>query len=144
MDGHEQLDRLEEGQVDIGRALARLEQALARPIGTRSDWMSRVDLALDDLLIVGRTQVAALLVEGGALDDAVRSAPRLAGKVDRLRRGLPEVEREAELLQKQLPELDPSAIRRRLVQLLGRVVGHRHIVADTIWTAYNVDLGGAG
>ena len=144
MNGDELLEQIGERRIDIGQALARLEEALARPVGSRHEWLARVDLALDELLIVGRIQIAALLAEGGALDDAVRIAPRLSGQVERLRRGLPEVECEAEMLQKQLTELEPTEIRRRLVRLLGRVVGHRHIVADTIWTAYNVDIGGTG
>ena len=142
MDTDDELDQFGERRTDIGLALSRLEEALARPVGSPDEWRGRVDLALDELLIVGRIQIAALLAEGGPLEDAVRKAPRLSGQVERLRAGLPAIEIEAEGLQKRLGELPPAEIRRRLVRLLGRVVGHRHILADVIWEAYNVDIGG--
>lgn len=138
------LEGLGERRIEIGSALARLEDALTRPIGSPHEWTNRVDLALDELLIVGRIQIAALLVEGGPLDEAVRSTPHLVASVRRLRQGLPEIEVETERLQKELSELEPNEIRRRLLPLLGRVVGHRQRVADTIWEAYNVDIGGPG
>lgn len=144
MNDFDDFDRLGERRHDIGFALSRLEEALARPITSRWEWIERVDLALDELLIVGRIQVSALLAVGGPLDDAVRRTPRLSGHVDRLREGLPAVERDAEDLQKQLRELEPYDVRRRLVRILGRVVGLRHLLADTVWEAYNVDLGGRG
>ena len=139
------LEGLGQRRLEIGSALARLEEALARPIGSRHEWVHRVDLALDELLIVGRIQIASLLAEGGPLDEAVRLTPRLVATVARLRQGLPEIEAETERLQKELHlALEPIEIRRRLVPLLGRVIGHRQRVADTIWEAYNVDIGGAG
>jgi hypothetical protein len=144
MDPLDDLEELGERRTDIGMALSRLEEALARPIGSRHEWRARVDLALDELLIVGRIQTSALLAPGGPLEEAVRSAPRLSGQVDRLRQGMPAIEEEAEDLQKRLGELEPVEIRRLLVRLLGRVVGHRHLLADTIWEAYNVDIGGPG
>ncbi len=144
MDHLDDLDGIGERRAEIGSALARLEDALARPIGSRHEWTNRVDLALDELLIIGRIQVGALLAEGGPLDEAVRAMPRLLATVDRLRRGMPAIEEEIELLQKELGQLEPAEIRRRLVPLLGRTVGHRQQVADTIWEAYNVDIGGPG
>ena len=138
------LEGLGQRRIEVGSALARLEDALARPVGTPHEWRHRVDLALDDLLIVGRVQIAALLAEGGPLDDVVGSVPRLVDAVGRLRQGLPTIEAETETLQKELGELDPPEIRRRLLPLMGRVVGHRQRVADVIWEAYNVDLGGPG
>ena len=140
----DELEGLGERRTEIGSALARLEDALTRPIVSPAEWRLRVDEALDDLLIVGRIQIAALLVVGGPLDEAVRSVPRLTATVGRLRAGLPEIEAEAEELQKRLGELDPGEARRRLLDLLGRVVRHRQQVADVIWEAYNVDIGGLG
>ncbi len=138
------LDGIGERRIEIGSALARLEDAMARPVGSPHEWRHRVDLALDELLIVGRIQIASLLAEGGPLDEAVGNVPRLVGTVGRLRRGLPDIEAEAERLQKELGQLDPTEVRRRLLPLMGRVVSHRQRVADIIWEAYNVDLGGTG
>lgn len=137
-------DGLGQRRIEIGSALARLEDALTRPVGSPVEWRSRVDMALDDLLIVGRIQVAALVAVGGPLDEAVRAMPRLSATVGRLRAGLPAIEAEAEGLQKALGELEPSETRRRLLPLLGRVVRHRQQVADVIWEAYNVDIGVPG
>lgn len=140
----EGLDGVGERRVEIGSALARLEDALSRPIVSPSEWRLRVDLALDDLLIVGRIQVAALLAVGGPLDEAVRSTPRLTATVGRLRAGLPQIEADTEELQKRLADLAPQEARPRLLALLGQIVVHRQRVADTIWDAYNVDIGGFG
>lgn len=138
------LHGLGERRVEIGSALSRLEDALTRPIGSPAEWRLRVDVALDDLLLVGRIQIAALLAVGGPLDEAVRSVPHLTATVERLRARLPGIELEAEELQKGLSEMDPTETRRRLLRLLGRIIGHRQEVADVIWEAYNVDIGGAG
>ena len=143
-DEHHELQEFGERRADIGAALSRLEDALARPIGSPIEWRSRVGSALDDLATVGRIQIAALLAPEGPLEEAIRTTPRLSGPVERLRRDLPGIEVEAGKLQKKLDELEPSEIRRLLIPFLGRVVHLRQAVADALWETYSVDIGGAG
>lgn len=139
---NEELEEFGERRADIGAALARLEDALARPVGSPHEWRSRVGWALDDLATVGRVQISALLAPDGPLEDAIRTTPRLSGQIESLRRELPEIEREVEDLQKQLGETEPAEVRRLLIPLLGRVIRVRQSVADALWEAYNVDIGG--
>jgi len=141
------IDKLQgfgERRADIGAALSRLEDALARPVGAKDEWRARVGWALDDLATVGRVQIAAFLSPGGPLEEAVGRSPRLSGPVDQLRRELPDIEGEADNLQKKLGEVDPADMRRQLIPFLGRVVRIRQTVADVMWEAYSVDIGGAG
>ncbi len=140
------LEGLGPQRIDFAVAVARLEEVVRRPIGRPSEWewARRVAMALDDLVTLGRMQIGAVLVEGGPLDDAVRSSPRLSGPVDRLRLGLPAIEAEAEALHDRLADLEPAEVRRRLIPLLHQAVCLRHGVNDTLWEAYNVDLGGQG
>jgi hypothetical protein len=133
-----------ERRPDMGAALSCLEDALARPIGAKDEWRSQVGWALDDVATVGRVQIGAMIGPGGPLEDAVRDTPRLSGPVAGLRRELPEIEIEAEDLPRKLDVTAPAELRRQLLPFLGRVVRIRQSVADVVWEAYSVDIGGGG
>ncbi len=131
-------------RADIGAALGRLEDALARPAGAKADWLDRVRHALTDLATAGRAQISALLAPAGPLAGAVERSPRLSTPVDRLRHELPLIQAEVDELLCSLDGSEPTEVRQRLLPILGKTVRLRQAVADVLWEAYSVDIGGPG
>jgi hypothetical protein len=84
----------------------------------------------------------------GLYEEIAQRAPRLAGKIERLREEHPELRDGTQQLIARL-ETTPigdlwelPAARDDLQRLLGRLVRHRQLGADLVWEAYNLDIGG--
>lgn len=129
----------------IGEALASVERALAAPAGAPT-WRANVRTALAPLSDLLEVQVAAYDLPEGVYDDVVRSAPRLAPAVDRLRIATGQfVPRISKLTAMAGDGSDTSVeeIRADTLALVADVVRARQRVADLVWEACSVDLGGA-
>jgi len=136
-------------RADLHAALVSLEKAISSPaVGRETDWSKDVLRNLQDLehAIVEHVEVTER--PDGLYDEISQKAPRLAGKIDQLRREHPELREGAEELVSRLEDTPvgdawPLAeARDDLQRLLGRIVRHRQLGADLVWEAYNLDIGG--
>lgn len=127
----------------IGDAISAVEVALAAAAGTGATWRSHVQEALERLHGLVVEQVAAYEVPDGVFDDIVARAPRLASQVTKIKERIePLGARIAELIGLAV-EADPDEVREQAVLLLADVVRARQKIADLVWEACSVDLGGA-
>ena len=84
----------------------------------------------------------------GLYDEIAHRAPRLSGKIERLREEHPAMRDATTALIAKLAStpvgdawpLDEA--RDDLQRLLGKIVRHRQLGADLVWEAYNLDIGG--
>jgi hypothetical protein len=138
-------------RADLHHALVAVEQAISSPaIGRESDWTKDVLRQLQDL---GHTIVEHIEITertGGLYEEIGQKAPRLAGKVERLREEHPELRDATTALVAKLETTpigdtwDLGDARDEIQRLLGRIVRHRQLGADLVWEAYNLDIGGVG
>jgi hypothetical protein len=136
-------------RADLHAALVALEKAISSPaVGREPDWSKDVLRHLQDLdhAIVEHIEVTERA--DGLYDEIGQKAPRLAGKIARLRAEHPELREGSRELTSRLEETPigdawPLAeARDDLQRLLGRIVRHRQLGADLVWEAYNLDIGG--
>ena len=143
------LDAVRKGRSAIADAMLALEDALASPSTPSAVFIAGVREALASLVSLGVEQLDSLEDTGGLLDDVVLTAPRLSDQVDAVRsqrddlRGhLSELERAAEAVGEGAG--DAHVLRRAGLRLLGEVALYRQRIADLVYEAYFVDLGGHG
>jgi hypothetical protein len=129
---------------ELLKALGRLENALASPVGS-GDWLDRVRAEFAGLH--GRFEKHLEVTEGpdGLFEDVLEAAPRLAHHIDVLRNEHHEIDQEIEEAQVKLANAGPGELeelRHLLTALLGRLVRHRQKGADLLFEAYDTDVGG--
>jgi hypothetical protein len=136
-------------RADLHHALLEVEQASSRAaVGREADWTKEVVLHLEGMARAIEEHIQVTERAGGLYEEISSKAPRLAGKIDRLREEHPELrERTAELITRLqttgIGEAWPlEDARDDLQRLLGKVVKHRQLGADLVWEAYNLDIGG--
>lgn len=134
---------------DLHEALIDVERAISSPAsGREADWSKDVVRRLQDLAGTIEEHVEVTERAGGLYDEIGGKAPRLADKIDRLRREHPEMrEGTRQLIERfeTTPVGDAWPLedaRDDLQRLLGRLVRHRQLGADLVWEAYNLDIGG--
>ena len=98
-------------------------------VGEREDW------ALEN-------HIAASEAPGGMLDDILEAAPRLAHRVEKARREHTELRYRLEAAARALPNDggDTHAAHEQVVEVLAGIVRHRHLGADLVYEAFNVDI----
>ena len=136
-------------RADLHQALVQVEQAISSPaIGREADWTKEVVRGLQDLGHTIGEHIEVTERANGLYDEIAQRAPRLSGKIDRLREEHPEM-RDATTTTTTKLETTPigdgwelSEARDELQRLLGRIVRHRQLGADLVWEAYNLDIGG--
>lgn len=134
---------------DLHEALIDVERAISSPAsGREADWSKDVVRRLQDLAGTIEDHVEVTERAGGLYDEIGGKAPRLADKIDRLRREHPEMRAGTRRLIERF-EATPAGdawpveeARDDLQRLLGRLVRHRQLGADLVWEAYNLDIGG--
>ena len=131
-------------------AAAALEAALAAAASDMR-WTEGLGNALEDLRATLDEHVTATEAPGGMIDQLRARAPRLSNRIDRLveQHGAitADVERLLERLEHAPPERtadDTATIREQTLELLGEIARHRHLGADLLYEAYDVDVGGPG
>jgi hypothetical protein len=144
----EHIERIRAHRAELRESVAAVELALESPIARGGAWRERVRAALAELAHDFDDHIALTESPGGIYDRAKRSAPRLAGAVNRL---LAEHRLYREKVHGYLAVLehggqlaDMPAFREELTVLLGRLVRHRQAGGDLVYEAYSVDLGGSG
>lgn len=130
------------------RAVASLEAALAAPAAD-ARWPEGVGSALSSLRATFEAHVAATEAPDGIFDQVRDRAPRLSNQIDRLLHDHVTIAADTERLIDRLDHApmertadENAAIREQALQLLAAIVRHRHLGADLLYEAYDVDLGG--
>ena len=136
----EHLERARHDRAGLRSLIGRVERALASPGGGRADaWTKELGVELEDLADAIETHIWVSEESGGILDEIVAHEPRLAHRVDRARQDHVELRRRCELARAALAHGVDEA-RDRTVELLMAIVRHRHLGADLVYDAFNVDL----
>jgi hypothetical protein len=129
-------------RADIGEALANVERALSNPVGTGEAWRVRVAASLAVLGHLTDEQVEAYIAHDGVFDEVLESAPRLASQVDRLRSAIVELAPRIDKLVSAVADASPNDVREDALGILGDLVRARQKIADLVWDAFSLDLGG--
>ncbi len=136
-------------RADLHRALIEVEHAISGPAAGRLDtWTSDVTKRLIMLRDTIEEHIEVTERPDGLYDEIRQRAPRLTGKVDRLKWEHPSLREGADQLLERLHStpigdawtLDEA--RDDVQRLLGKIVKHRQQGADLVWEAYNLDIGG--
>jgi hypothetical protein len=142
------LAELRRRRAELRESMDALELALAAPApadGT-SHWVERVHAALLELSGDFRQHVAVTEGPDGLYQELERSAPRLAGRVNRLAEDHVRIHEQLDeliaLVESPSAAEDVENVRSLGTALLGRIVRHRQHGADLVYEAYEVDVGG--
>lgn len=138
-------------RADLYAALLAVEHAISRPgVGREPDWVDAVLQSLRDLDHEINEHIEVTERPDGLYDEIMETAPRLAGRIQRLRDEHPvmrDTTREliARLESTPVGESWPlDDARDELQRLLGLLVRHRQRGADLVWEGYSLDIGGIG
>jgi len=132
-------------RLGLRNAVGLVERSLAAPASGRADaWAKDLAAELELLGVAIEQHIDLTEAPDGLLEDIVRQEPRLAKRVERTRA---EHETLRETLARTLAavpkdgkNVDVHHARDLVVELLTGVVRHRHLGADLVYEAYNVDM----
>ena len=127
---------------EIGDAISAVEMALAAAAGTGEIWRLHVTETMQALRQLIVDQVAAYEEPDGVFDDIVDRAPRLASRVTKIRERIEPLPGRLDDLLHMVAAGDPDDVRDGAVLILADIVRARHKIADLVWDACSVDLGG--
>lgn len=137
------LDQVRERRAGLRAAIGRVERSLASPAAGRAEvWAKELASELQDLAASLEQHIRANEAPDGLLADVVDHAPRLAHRTDQLRDDHARLRAAASAVLDDLgaPEVSVTAVRDQVVELLEGLVRHRHLGADLVYEAYNVDI----
>lgn len=125
----------------LRQAMDRLEEAAAAP-SSAPRWRPELESALIEVRDALAVHASATESPDGFLEDVLVRAPRLSSEVREIRKehlDLRQMTDKAVTLVG--TNASTKAIRRRVMQLLGRFAAHRQRGSDLVYEAYSVDLG---
>ena len=139
------LDEARSSRLGLRSSVGSVEKSLAAPASGRSDaWAKDLAAELQGLAIAIDQHITLTEAPNGLLEDIVRLEPRLAKRVERARaehESLREtVARTLDAVPADGKDVDVARARDMVVELLTAVVRHRHLGADLVYEAYNVDM----
>jgi hypothetical protein len=126
--------------------MGQVERSLASPAGERSvQWATGLRVQLELLSDALERHVVATEHPDGLLSNIVDHAPRLANRVEKMRRDHVDLRSQVDELLSSLRADETSggsveAVRDRVMALLNGLVRHRQQGADLVYEAYNVDI----
>lgn len=141
-------DRIEEARQNragLRAAVGQVERSLSSAArGRVKAWSVELHERLTELSEALEQHIAATEAPDGLLADIATAVPRLSHRVDKTRADHEVLRTAAAAALAALPDDDqddavPEA-RNRVVELLTAVVHHRHLGADLVYEAYNVDI----
>ena len=141
-------DRIEEARQNragLRAAVGRVERSLSSAArGRVKAWSVELHERLTELSEALEQHIAATEAPDGLLADIAAAVPRLVHRVDKTRADHAVLRTAVSAALDALPDDDqpddvPEA-RNRVVELLTAVVHHRHLGADLVYEAYNVDI----
>jgi hypothetical protein len=130
-------------RAGIREAIGKVERSLAAPAASRYEpWAKELAHELDDLSAALELHIAVTEAPGGLLDEILHEEPRLAHRVELLRVDHLMLRERLDDARESLPHAadEVPGARDRVVTLLEAVVRHRHLGADLVYEAYNVDM----
>ena len=141
------LDQAREERQGVRAAFDRLERAAASPATDRArEWCEVFASRLAELSLAFTTHVELTEAKDGLFAEIIEAAPRLSHRTDELRQDHRDIEaainRAAARLDAE-PTPDHKAVveaRDAAVDLLARITRHRHLGAELVYDAYNVDI----
>ncbi len=137
------LQGVRERRAGLRAAVGRVEGTLATPARGRAEqWAKDLGAELEDLAVSLDLHIATTEAADGLLADIIETAPRLAHRVERVRHDHETLRHHLEAARAALPHDDDGVqeARDRAVDLLTAIVRHRHLGAELVYDAYNVDL----
>jgi hypothetical protein len=129
-------------RADIGDALSAVERALATASGAGTSWPAHVAQRIRELTTLVEQQVVAYNADDGVFADLVHRSPRLAPAVRKMRAVLDSFGPRLEELSAIVHTAPPEEVRETALALLGDIVRARQKIADLVWDAWSIDLGG--
>ena len=141
------LGQAREDRQGVRAAFDRLERAASRPAsGHTREWCEVFDARLTELRAAFAHHVEVTEADEGLFAEIISTAPRLAHRTDELRQDHRDIEQAidraaARLVTDQHP--DHKAVvhaRDAALDLLTRISRHRHLGAELVYDAYNVDI----
>jgi hypothetical protein len=132
-----------EHRAALREAMARVEQALARPAAA-DDWGTVVSDRLMELQHALDAHATEVEGSDGILADLLQQAPRLSAGVDQMRSDHHQLAGSLTTLLGLAAHLEPHDLRARCLELLADLVRHRQAGADLVYEAFNADIGGQG
>ena len=143
----EVLDAIQIRRDDLYEAILALEQALAAPAGDQpSDWAASLRAPVEHLRSVLEAHVAGTEGEGGLFPEIREHSPRLIHAMDRLQADHDPLRDATAALAASLDgvagDADVDAVREAGVELIRRLLVHRHRGAELVYDAYWVDSSG--
>jgi hypothetical protein len=140
----EQLKQARERRAGLRAAMGDVEKSLASPASGRIHaWAKFLRDDLEKLSVALDLHIAATEGAGGLLDDIVTTAPRLANAVDQAKRDHQQLRYRLDTALHSLPtdsDTEARAARNNVVEVLAGLARHRHLGADLVYEAYNVDI----
>ena len=139
------LSRAQDRRRLLAEEMTHLEKIVAGP-ASAEDWLDRVEIGLSDLRQALDAHITEVEGPDGLLAEIVELAPRLSAQTDELREDHMEIlgawlRTEATVRAARGNGEDLRAlIRRRVVNLIGRLTLHRQAGSDLVFEAYNVDI----
>jgi len=141
------LDAARRERAGVRVAMGRVEQAEAAPASGRVvPWSLSLRERLVQLLDAFDHHVQVTEAGGGLLEEVVDVAPRLAKRVAQLRSDHVAIRSSIHnaIAGLQQPDLLDEAgveqVRDMVLDLLRQIAHHRHLGADLVYQAYNVDI----
>ena len=139
-------ESLEQARVQrqgLRAAIGRVERSMSTPGPGRAElWAKEV---LGELQALGEAldqHIELTESPDGLLADIIEAAPRLAHRVDQTKNDHVQLRDRHKAAVDSLKGTDESIAeaRDRIVELLTALVRHRHLGADLVYEAYNVDI----
>jgi hypothetical protein len=143
----EVLDAIQIRRDDLYEATLALEQALAAPAGDQpSAWATSLRAPVDHLRVVLEAHVSGTEGEGGLFPEIREHSPRLIHAMDRLQSEHEPLCGATAALAASLDgvtgDAEVDAVREAGVELIRRVLVHRHRGAELVYDAYWTDSSG--
>ncbi|GAC1517397.1 MAG: hypothetical protein NVS1B12_02540 [Acidimicrobiales bacterium] len=141
------LGQAREDRKGVRAAFDRLERAASRPASDRTrEWCDAFGARLTELRAAFAHHVEVTEADDGLFAEIIAAAPRLAHRTDELRQDHRDIEQAIDRAAARLetdPRPDHKAVvhaRDAALDLLTRIARHRHLGAELVYDAYNVDI----
>jgi hypothetical protein len=149
VDDAARLGEVRRRRVGLRRTMTRVEEATsAALLGRPDEWGTRLAPAIAELQEAWTLHVSGTEGPGGLWEQIRDDAPRLDGRLRRLRREHEQLVEEIVRLRRMVHDADGdgprlSEARERVTAVLAQLTRHRQRGADLIYEAYQHDIGGA-
>ena len=146
--GEHTLDAVRRQREGVRSALGELERALAAPAAGRTkEWRAGVHDRIAALRLAWANHVTVTEAGGGLFEQVVTQAPRLDPQVQRLRKEHLTVDDALAGLARRLDDApvaddedETAELSELTLDVMGRIVRHRHRGAGLLYEAYCVDI----